>query len=77
MSKIKVQDKPNLVRDSATGAILNLNNEERERFLQQRAIRRKKEEQTKQAFDRIDTLDERVTAIESKLDLILNLLQRG
>ena len=76
MTKIKVQDKPNLVRDSETGAIIYNNNEERERFLKQREARKQKELLTKQAIERVEDLDQRVNQIESKLDLILNILQK-
>jgi hypothetical protein len=66
---LKIIDHPNLVRDSESGAVLNIDLNAKESFL---AAREKK----RQERFRIDTLESDVKDIKEKMDLMLELLRR-
>ena len=74
MTLIKVQDRADLCRDSSTGAIINTNNAARQAYLKNRQ-RINQQTADRQALERkVTTLDNRITAVETKLDLIIDLL---
>lgn len=63
----KVQGHEKLVRDMSTGAIINNNNAEKEKYLA-----RKK--QIRESKNRVDSLENRMNILENKLDMIISLL---
>ena len=77
MAILKVQNNSNLVRDSNTGAIINVNDAERQNVLSRRANQIKRNQQIEQTTKQIDELSIRVDNIESKLDCILDLLRKS
>ena len=77
MAILKVKDKSSLVRDSETGAIINVNIAERENAITRRNVLKRRNEQIKQTVENVDELSKRVDSIEHKLDSILELLRFG
>lgn len=77
MAILKVKNNTNLVRDSETGAIININSVERQNAITRRSALKRKNEQIKQTIDHVDELSKRVDSIENKLDAIIELLRFG
>ena len=77
MAILKVKNNSNLVRDSSTGAIINVNDAERQNVLARRAKQLKQNQQLEQTTKQIEELSFRVDNIESKLDCILDLLRKS
>lgn len=65
----KVQGHEKLVRDMSTGAIINNNNADKEKYLA-----RKK--QIRESKNRVENLEKRMNSIENKMDMIISLLSR-
>jgi hypothetical protein len=70
MKYAKIIDHPNLVRDLDSGAVLNVDHNARDNFLKARDAKRKDK-------IRIDTLENDVKMLNSKLDVILELLRNN
>jgi len=69
MSKAKIVDTPDLVRDQTTKAVLNTNREALDRYRQSRAIRLKNEQ-------RIQNLENQMGDIKNILQTIVEKLNR-
>lgn len=65
----KVQGHEKLVRDMSTGAIINNNNAEKEKYLA-------KKRQVRESKNRVENLENRMNNLENKLDMIISLLSQ-
>ena len=69
MDYLRVEGNPGLVRDKNTGAILSINRKNIEEARAQKAARKEEEQ-------KIVNLENRMSAIEYKVDEVLNLLSK-
>ena len=70
MSYIKILDHPNLVRDTETKAVLNINLSAKEAFLKNREQKREMEKK----LEKIDHLENKIKKLDEKLNIILDRL---
>lgn len=77
MTLIKVKDNSNLVRDSETGAIINVSAVDRDNAIARHRALKNKDKQLTNTIDQVNNLSERVDNIETKLDAIIDLLRKG
>ena len=73
---IKVKDRTGLVRDPSTGAIINVDNEQRRNALDARRRAKEKDNLIKNNSSRLDELEAKFENIESKLDRLLALMTK-
>lgn len=74
---LKVKDSENLIRDPLSGGILNISEPEYKRYKEEREIAKRKLDAEKHKENRINTLEQKVSSIESKLDRLLELITNG
>lgn len=70
MSYVKIKDHPNLVRDTNSKAVLNVNLKAKEAFIRQRDEQRK----VRQVVEEHDQMKADVADIKEKLDLLIRLV---
>ena len=70
-TRMLVKDNPGLVRDSYTGAILDANKEEYDRYLATKNQRYKQQEQLKSMESRINNMEDTLCSIQSMLQRLL------
>ena len=75
MSLIKVADHPGLVRDSATGAILNTDQSKVQKALANRQKIKAQRQQVNDLDLRVANLETNVNNINAKLDTLIELLK--
>ncbi len=76
MSFIKVAGKQGLVRDSSTGAIINTDDNARLAYMQKRKAAVEQQLDNQNTKNRISQLENKVQAIDDKLNMIISLLSK-
>ncbi len=76
MSFVKVEGHEQLVRDMSTGAIINNNIAEKEKYLKKREALRASRNRIDNIENNVDNLNKRIDNIEGKLDTLINLLTK-
>ena len=77
MKYAQVQDHPNLVRDLATGSVVNVDDAAYAAHLKRKSILKKKAEADKSREDRINKLESDVAELKSGINQILEILKHG
>jgi len=70
MSYVKVKDHDGLVRDTNTGAVLNINSIEIQAARERKALRQKKKEEEQQLRQTVDDLKDEISEIKSMISMI-------
>lgn len=65
----KIKGHPNLVKDEDSKAVINVSKDE---YLQAKKIK----ETTKQKEERLETIETRINSLESKIDQLINILEK-
>ena len=65
--RLKVKDEPGLVRDSYSGAILDTNKDEYDRYLANKNQRYRQQEQMRSMESRINNMEDTLCSIQSML----------
>ena len=76
MSFIKVAGKQGLVRDRSTGAIINTDDNARLAYMQKRKAAVEQQLDNQNTKNRISQLENKVQAIDDKLNMIISLLSK-
>lgn len=72
MQTVKIQDSDSLVRDLASGAIINTNNVEYENYLNKRNAAKQMREKIKQNTDEIAEIKSEISEIKQLLISLIN-----
>jgi hypothetical protein len=74
---LKVKEFSNLVRDSSSGGILNVSEQDYKKYKEEKEIIKRKQQLEQDKENRLNTLEHKVNSIEDKLDKILGLITNG
>ena len=76
MNYIKVKGHSGLVRDTSSGAIVNTNSDDYNRYMNQRNSAQRKEQQIQQNTDEINNIKNEISEIKSMLMQLLTKVER-
>lgn len=74
---LKVKEHEGLIRDVASGGIINIDNTAYKKYKAEKKIMQHKIEQHSSQENRLNTLEKKVDMVEDKLNKILELLTNG
>lgn len=74
---LKFEDENNIVRDASSNGIINIDNRAYSAYKKNKELSKKRLEAEANTENRINNIDQRLTALESTMNKILDILTNG